>query len=164
MQLCFTLVAREPQQARERLTELSALAHDTARKAGYSEGLHEILMWQALATRWNGDPNTKRAFRRAQEARGRYGAAAKPGYYFAGVLCLEEEGDLEGALRLLNEELQEMENSGEFWREATRRVKKCELLAALGINWADEAALARKVATKLKNPQEIDTLLANIKA
>lgn len=164
MQLCFTLAVQAPQLARQRLTELAGLAYDTARRAGYSEGLHEILMWQALAARWIGEPTAKRAFLRAKEARGRYGAAAKPGYYVAGVHCLEAEGDLEGAVQLLDEELQEMESSGEFWREATRRVKKCELMAEMGLDWSAEAAAAREVAAKLKNPVDIETLLAHLSA
>lgn len=162
LELCYSVAVFEGIAARESLGELSALGQDCASKADYSEGLHEILMWRALAARWNDDPDASRALRRALDARARYGAAARPGYYFAGVLFYEADGEIEKAVQLLDEELREIEGHNEFWREATRRHKKCELLREMGLSWQDEGERVRQVARNLKNPAAIEAKLASL--
>ena len=152
LQLCFSLAALETPTAREKMSELSRLGFESVKKADYSEGLHEILMWQALGAIWDGDADAKRAFLRAVETRQRYGAAARPGYFFAGTLFYEASGDGEGALGWLDEELREIDGQGEWWRETTRRAKKCAILGAMGLDFRSEAQKVRSVAAKLKNP------------
>ncbi|HEX8465948.1 MAG TPA: hypothetical protein VF627_15145 [Abditibacterium sp.] len=162
LQLCYTLAVVQGAQARQQLRELAEIGQDLVIEVDYSEGLHEILMWRALAARWNGETDAPRALRRAVESRARYGAAARPGYHFAGVMWHEADGNHEKALQMLDEELAEIENRSEFWREATRRLKKCELLREMGLPFDEEAAKVREVAGKLKNPAAVEEKLARL--
>jgi hypothetical protein len=164
LQLCHSLAELEGVSARQQMTEISALGRDLLVSANYTEGTHEILMWSALVARWNGEAEAPRAYQRAREARARYGAAARPGYYHAGVLFHEADGNLEKAVQLLDEELQEIEGGSEFWREATRRLKKCELLKEMGLPWDTEGEKVRQVAQKLKKPESIEAKLAALGA
>ncbi|HEX9996317.1 MAG TPA: hypothetical protein VGB45_04175, partial [Abditibacterium sp.] len=152
LQLCFSLATLETETARQRMSELANLGYEFVQKAKYSEGLHEILMWQALGAQWSCDANSKRAFLRAIESRKRYGAAARPGYFYAGTLFYEALGDWEGALKWIDEELLEIEGKGEWWRETTRRAKKCEILRQMGLDFSIEAQKVRELAAKLKSP------------
>ncbi len=163
LQACYTLSVLEVQDAREKLSDFSSLGHEAVLKSDYSEGLHEILMWRALAARWNQDLEAPRALRLALDSRSRYGAAVRPGYYCAGVLWHEADGNLEKALQMLDEELQEIEGRSEFWREATRRLKKCELLREMGFSWKNEAGKVREIAKKLKDPALVEEQLAHLK-
>jgi hypothetical protein len=164
LQLCHSLAEIEGVGAREQMTEILALGRDLLVRAKYTEGTHEILMWSALVARWNGEPEAPRAYQRAREARARYGAAARPGYYYAGVLFHEADGNLERAIQLLDEELQEIEGGSEFWREANRRLKKCELLKEMGLSWHTEGERVRQVAQKLNKPEGIAAKLAALGA
>jgi hypothetical protein len=160
LELCHTLAIVEGFEARGHLAELSAEGYEVLSKAKITYSLHEALMWQALAARWNGDSNAPRALKRALNSRAKYGAAARPGYYHAAVFYYEADQNDKKAVQMLDEELQEIEGHSEFWREATRRLKKCELLRSMGLPFESELEKIREVTKNLKDPTLIEAKLA----
>lgn len=158
--LCYTLAAIQGIAAREQLKELCAEALILMQETKRTSKLHELLMWDALAARWNNEARAPEAMERALNARRKYGAAVQPSYYFACVLFHEANEDMQSALQVIEEELQELDGKSEYGREAARRLKKCELLQAVGLSWEDEAAKVRQVARKLRNPMQVEEKLA----
>lgn len=164
MELCHAPWLLIPATAPARLEELGATALEAAREAHYDEGIAEITMWGALAAQLNQCADAAQRYDLAAAARQSYGAPPGAGYYVAALGFLENRGDLNGALELIEAELSEIENTGQTHRQALRRLKKCALLRASGKHASDEIAHVRELAVELKNASWVERELAALSA
>lgn len=124
--------------------------------------VHELLMWQAAATRRGGDSQAARE--QYRQARGRTrGLASTPTAGFFDALFAYHETDLDPrlALAVCGLELGGLIGRGEVMRECRVRLRRLRLLARRGRPAADEEAAVCALAATLVDPQPVLASLAS---
>jgi hypothetical protein len=137
----------------EGLREAALAGEEVARRRDRPRRLAELLAWQAVLARHDGDEDTAR--RRVRQAAARLGRLkAQPGQAYYDAVCAYHElgGELEQALEVRGRELNGLLNTGRHHYECRCRLRRCELLARLGRSLEPERTAAREAATKLRDP------------
>jgi hypothetical protein len=145
------------------LREWAAAGEETARRREDKQlELAKFLAWRALLERRDGNEDAaRRVFRAATARLARLKAVPGESYYDALCAYHEQGGDLGAALTVRDQELKAVAGKGRLAHEARCRLKRCRLLAQMGLP-LDEDRAARETAAKLRHPEkyieEIDRL------
>src|SRR5262249_30078351 len=135
------------------LAEWAAAGEEVARRAGTQLELGEFLMWQALLSRRSGDePKARRLARSAAATGGRLKEGPGELVYDPPCALHQGAGQPEKALKARTRELALVAGTGQFDYETRTRVKRCELLARMGLPLGEDLVAAREVAGRLKYP------------
>ena len=147
------------------LRDESGVGEELARRCENPRKLAEFLVWRAVLARRDGDEDAAR--RLVRQAAGRLvGMRALPSTAFFDAMCAyhEQGGDLAGALRTRERQLETLAGKGRLVHECRARVERCRLLARMGLPLADDLAAAREAAGKLRDPAPHLEELARIEA
>ena len=113
------------------------------------------MVWRALLKRREGDDDTaRRLFRSAQSRLGRLKSMPGESYFDAVCAFHEQGGDLGAALTVRDQELQMITGKGRLTHEARCRLKRCRLLAQMGLPLEEDRRAAREAAGKLRHPEK----------
>jgi hypothetical protein len=145
------------------LKEWAAAGEETARRRDKQLELAKFLAWRALLERRDGnEPAARRLIRAATARASRLKAVPGESYYDALAAYHEQGGETGAALTVRDQELKAIAGKGRHTHEARCRLKRCRLLAQMGLPLADDLRAAREVALKLRHPEkyveEIDRL------
>ena len=141
----------------------AATGEERARAIGYRYELALFLLWRAICARRDGGADEARQLCRqgtAQMAR----LGQPPGESYYDALCAYHElgGDPGAALTVRDQELKVIAGKGRLTHEARCRLKRCRLLAQMGLPLEEDLRTAREVVAKLRHPEkyveEIDRL------
>jgi hypothetical protein len=137
------------------LAEWAAAGEETARRRDKHLELAKFLAWRALLERRAGDDEAaRRRFRAATSRAGRLKAMPGESYYDA--LCAYHElgGEPGAALTARDQELNAIAGKGRLAHETRCRLKRCRLLARMGLPLGEDLRAAREAAGKLRHPEK----------
>jgi hypothetical protein len=145
------------------LAEWAAAGEETARRRDKQLELAKFLAWRALLERRGGDEDLARRLLRSAAARAaRLKAVPGESYYDAVCAYHEQGGEPGAALTVRDQELQAVAGKGRWTHETRCRLKRCRLLAQMGLPLDDDLRAAREAAGKLRHQEqyieEIDRL------
>jgi hypothetical protein len=147
------------------LAEWAAAGEETARRRDKQLELAKFLAWRALLERRGGHEDVaRRLFRAAVSRAARLKAVPGESFYDALAAYHEQGGEPGAALTVRDQELKGIAGKGRWTHEARCRLKRCRLLAQMGLPLADDLRAAREAAAQLRHPEkyveEIDRLAA----
>jgi hypothetical protein len=161
--LSSTLYRFEREMARYHLEEIAQLGEEIAKREKRNRGVAAFRMWRALAARWGGDESAAAGFyARAVEMQKRV-PPPRNDIHFAAMAFHREGGELEGALRIIQQSLRILRAHGLTFLEAQRRFDKCELLAQMGRDWSRDALRLQRVAAKLPSKSHWESKIARLR-
>jgi hypothetical protein len=145
------------------LQEWAAAGEETARRRDKQLELAKFLAWRALLERRAGNEDTaRRLFRAAVSRSARLKAVPGESYYDALCAYHEQCGEPGAALTVRDQELKVIGGKGRLTHETRSRLKRCRLLARMGLPMVDDLRAVGEVAAKLRHPEkytaEIDRL------
>ncbi|HKI36837.1 MAG TPA: hypothetical protein VKA46_33605 [Gemmataceae bacterium] len=145
------------------LAEWARAGEETARRRDKQLELAKFLAWRALLERRDGNEDTaRRLFRAATSRAARLKAVPGESYYDALCAYHEQGGDPGAALTTRDQELTTIAGKGRLTHETRCRLKRCRLLAQMGLPLDEDLRAAREVAGKLRQPEkyleEVDRL------
>jgi hypothetical protein len=145
------------------LREWATAGEETARRRDKQLELAKFLAWRALLERRAGNEDTaRRLFRAATSRAARLKAVPGESYYDALCAYHEQGGESGAALTVRDQELKTLAGKGRLTHETRCRLKRCRLLAQMGLPLEDDLRAAREAAAKLRHPEqyfeEIDRL------
>jgi hypothetical protein len=160
--LCAVAFARGDWAA---LAEWAAAGEETARRGDKPLELAKFLAWRALLERRAGnDEMARRLFRSATSRVARLKAVPGESYYDALCAYHEQGGEPGAALTVRDQELRVIGGMGRLAHETRCRIKRCRLLAQMGLPLEEDLGAARAAAAKLRHPEkyiaEIDKIAA----
>jgi hypothetical protein len=153
---CFSHLCELAWQRGDRAAlEASARAgEELARATSHQLELAEFLTWQAVLARQAGDAGRSVRLLRQGERRVAQLGMPPDHIYFDAVCAYHEPADeFDLALAARRRELALLTGSGRWAAECRCRVRLCRLVARLGGPLAEELALARESARRLRLPQ-----------
>ena len=162
--LCSALVQYDESGAREHLRELSARGEEIARLSQRKSAAATLLMWRALAARYDGDESGAKRFYRLAFERQKSLHAPRTAVYFGAIEFHEFGGETQRALEVADAELREIEGLGWDFVEAEKRWKKCEIMHQAGWDFEAESEKLRAAAAHLKSKSHWDAKIASLKA
>jgi hypothetical protein len=137
----------------EGLAGWSSAGEEKARALRYLYELALFLLWRALCARRAGqEDRARRLFRQATSQMARLGQPPDDSWYDA--LCAYHElgGQPEEAWRVRERQLERTRGRGQLATEADCRIKRCRLLASMGLPTQEEAHDARAAIARLREP------------
>jgi hypothetical protein len=145
------------------LREWAVAGEDAARRRDKQMELARFLAWRALLERRAGDEElARRLFRAATSRVARLRAMPGEPYYDAVCAYHEACGEPGAALTARDHELKAIAGKGRLTHETRCRLKRCRLLAQMGLPLEEDLRAAREVAGKLRHPEkylvELDSL------
>ncbi len=140
----------------ETARHFATLGETHARRSDRLASAAEFTTWQALFARLNGDAEQAHMlYSLSQQRFKKLGVKPSGGFYQAAADYFDLEGQVDEAVRLRRQELQEAKDSGSVWYECDTWVKLCRLLAKHQRLLAADLQAARQAATKLLKPEII---------
>jgi hypothetical protein len=137
----------------ETLEEAAREGEVLARRTENHLGLAEILAWQALLARQEGDDDmARRRMRQAQQRTGRVKSIPSDTFFNILAVFHEKGGDLEEAWQVREQELSVVGGKGRLYDEFLCRLQRLRLLVRMGQPHEPELALVREAAEKLRDP------------
>lgn len=137
------------------LEEWARAGEETARRRDKPLELAKFLAWRALLERRGGNEDTaRRLFRAATSRAARLKAVPGESYYDALCAYHEQGGEPGAALTARDQELKGIAGKGRLTHEARCRLKRCRLLAQMGLPLEDDLRAARAAAAKLRHPEK----------
>jgi hypothetical protein len=127
---------------------------ELARRRGYQQPMSALLMWQATVAQRAGEKaKAKRLYRSASSRLGRLKAPLTSESYDAICSYHELAGNLEKALGLRDQQLQEDAQRGSVFGEFQARLMRLRLLATMGRVSEHDLAEARQATRKFRQPE-----------
>lgn len=152
--LCHLLYKYDRETAKSLIGELAQEGVEMARNRDRKEVAADLWMWQAVAALWNGDNlEAKRLYRRAFAQARRLPQPPEAILVDSALAFHETAGTPEKAVPILEKAAQHFHETAQFFVEAQKRLKKCQLLAEMGQDWHEAEAQTRATAAKLKKPE-----------
>jgi hypothetical protein len=145
------------------LAEWAEAGEDTARRRDKQLELAKFLAWRALLERRAGHGDAaRRLFRAATSRVARLKAVPGESYYDALCAFHELGGEPGAALTVRDQELRVIAGKGRLAHEARCRLKRCRLLAQMGLPLAEDLAAARAASGKVRHPEKYLEELARL--
>jgi hypothetical protein len=145
------------------LKEWAGAGEETARRRDKQLELAKFLAWRAVLERRAGNEDAARRLLRGATSRAAR-LKAVPGEPYYDALCAyhEQGGEPGAALTVRDQELTAVAGKGRLTHEVRCRLKRCRLLAEMGLPLEDDLRAAREAAARLRHPEkyveEIDRL------
>ena len=149
--LCSTLASYDLPAARAHIGEFSQLGLELCRLEQREREAAVFTMWAAVSARWEGDEDRARErYRRAFDLQKRL-SSPHNAVQFAATFYHEAADDWNGALRVVEDEIEVLHKHDLEFLEAKRRLKQIELMRRLKRDPAKAVARLREVANRLKS-------------
>ena len=154
--LCSTLASYDLEAARAHIGEFAATGLELCVLEDREREAAMFTMWAAVAARWDGDEaRAQSLYARAWKLQKRL-SSPHNAVQFAAQIFHHDAGEIERALKVVEDEIGVNARHELKYLEAKRRLKKLELLRELGHETEGEARRLQSVAAELKSREYWD--------
>lgn len=137
----------------ESVNRYAQLGEHHSRRAHRESDRCEHVAWQALCARQTGDEDRAgRLYRTATAQAARLGRPPSESFFKALCDYHLERGEIESALKCLEQERETTRRTGSPYREAKHHLKHCRVLMKLGLPLDEALTLTRALLTQLPRP------------